>query len=292
MTYRSSREVNAADAVPATEAHGSIQWKGTDVCMDVRCPCGQAGHLDTEFAYYYQCAACGRKYEVGSNVRLYELAEDYVAYPDGPKHEPSFKVDLGMSSREGREVPIHPSVSTATREQRRTEVDLQIAAAQVRAHYAAGGGPLKITFGEPDPKTRTMAYSVTLPEVRTYKIDLTVDGETLTPGPPMSIAPFTVLTEPAKPDRLGGGEARTAYDEYLVGQRADEDLERVRLGLKRDLRPDQVRSLAGELLDLRALCDAVREYAENHHQRSDDPEFDVLCAAYEHAVGTDPRDAE
>lgn len=70
----------------------------------------------------------------------------------------------------------------------------------------------------------------------------------------------------------------------------DEDLERVRLGLKRDLRSDQVRSLAGELHDLRTLRDAVREYVENHHQRSDDPEFDALCAAYEYAVGVDPRE--
>lgn len=40
-------------------AHGWIQWKGTDVCMDVHCKCGEHSHLDAEFAYYIKCPKCG-----------------------------------------------------------------------------------------------------------------------------------------------------------------------------------------------------------------------------------------
>jgi len=39
--------------------HGWIQWKGTDVCMDIYCPhCGEHTHLDADFAYTVRCGAC------------------------------------------------------------------------------------------------------------------------------------------------------------------------------------------------------------------------------------------
>lgn len=49
---------------------GWIQWKGTNVCMDVRCECGALGHVDAEFAYHVECSACGRVYAVGAYVKL------------------------------------------------------------------------------------------------------------------------------------------------------------------------------------------------------------------------------
>ena len=50
--------------------HGRIQWKGTNVCMDVYCSCGYHGHIDDEFFYYYKCCKCNQVYSVGSNVKL------------------------------------------------------------------------------------------------------------------------------------------------------------------------------------------------------------------------------
>ena len=32
--------------------HGWIQWKGTDVCIDLHCECGSHGHVDGDFVYY------------------------------------------------------------------------------------------------------------------------------------------------------------------------------------------------------------------------------------------------
>lgn len=58
--------------------HGWIQWKGTDVCMDVRCTCGAQMHVDGEFVYYIGCKLCGRTYAVGAYVKLVELTD--------PKH--------------------------------------------------------------------------------------------------------------------------------------------------------------------------------------------------------------
>lgn len=62
-----------------TDPHAWIQWKGTDVCADAHCACGEVGHVDAEFFYNYRCRACGRVYEVGSSVRLYELTPEQSA---------------------------------------------------------------------------------------------------------------------------------------------------------------------------------------------------------------------
>ena len=49
--------------------HGWIQWKETDVCINLHCPCGYHGHVDGEFFYVYRCR-CGQMYTVGANVKL------------------------------------------------------------------------------------------------------------------------------------------------------------------------------------------------------------------------------
>lgn len=55
--------------------YGWIQWKGTDVCIDLHCVCGHHGHFDGDFFYYYQCPECKAKYAVGMNVALIPLTE-------------------------------------------------------------------------------------------------------------------------------------------------------------------------------------------------------------------------
>jgi hypothetical protein len=56
--------------------HGWIQWKGTNVCMDVYCACGAHVHVDAEFCYQVECPHCKRVYAVGAYVRLVELTEE------------------------------------------------------------------------------------------------------------------------------------------------------------------------------------------------------------------------
>ena len=41
-----------------------IQWKGTDVCLDLQCTCGEHWHFDGDFAYVLQCPTCGAKWEM------------------------------------------------------------------------------------------------------------------------------------------------------------------------------------------------------------------------------------
>ncbi len=63
-----------------SESHGWIQWKGTDVCMDIHCKCGHFGHIDADFFYCYKCPKCDRKYAVGQNVKLIELNQSQEEY--------------------------------------------------------------------------------------------------------------------------------------------------------------------------------------------------------------------
>lgn len=53
--------------------HGWIQWKGTDVCMDIHCECGVLTHIDASFCYFVTCGACGRRYFVNGHVELVPL---------------------------------------------------------------------------------------------------------------------------------------------------------------------------------------------------------------------------
>jgi len=48
-----------------------IQWKGTDVCMDWVCDCGELNHEDRDFCYEVQCPKCLKVFAVGSNPKLY-----------------------------------------------------------------------------------------------------------------------------------------------------------------------------------------------------------------------------
>jgi hypothetical protein len=53
--------------------HGWIQWKGTDVCMDIYCACGHHSHIDAEFAYYVECPKCHKVYMCNGHIELIEL---------------------------------------------------------------------------------------------------------------------------------------------------------------------------------------------------------------------------
>lgn len=65
------------DSMP--RPHGWIQWKGTDVCIDLHCTCGYHGHVDRDFFYFYQCPKCRQKYAVGQTVPLIPLTPELIA---------------------------------------------------------------------------------------------------------------------------------------------------------------------------------------------------------------------
>lgn len=56
--------------------HLWIQWKGTDVCADIYCDCGQQCHFDGDFLYFFKCPHCGQRWEVGTHITIYKVKED------------------------------------------------------------------------------------------------------------------------------------------------------------------------------------------------------------------------
>lgn len=57
----------------AEDERAWIQWKGTKVCMDVSCKCGEPFHIDAEFAYHIKCPKCGQVYECDGHIKLHPL---------------------------------------------------------------------------------------------------------------------------------------------------------------------------------------------------------------------------
>ena len=52
-----------------------IQWKGTDVCMDFHCMCGNSIHIDDDFVYAVKCLSCNTVWELGTEVQVTELTD-------------------------------------------------------------------------------------------------------------------------------------------------------------------------------------------------------------------------
>ena len=55
--------------------HGWIQWKGTNVCMDIHCRCGEISHIDAEFCYYVKCPYCNTVYFCNGHIEFIRMAE-------------------------------------------------------------------------------------------------------------------------------------------------------------------------------------------------------------------------
>lgn len=56
--------------------HGWIQFKGTDICMDVHCKCGELTHVDGSFVYFVECSSCGTVYELNGHIELIERVRE------------------------------------------------------------------------------------------------------------------------------------------------------------------------------------------------------------------------
>lgn len=58
------------------ETHAFIQWKGTDVCMDFHCDCGEHCHVDAMFVYNVKCPGCGTVWQMPSILYPRKAAPD------------------------------------------------------------------------------------------------------------------------------------------------------------------------------------------------------------------------
>ena len=88
---------------PKDGAHGWIQWKGTNVCIDIHCRCGRLGHFDGDSFYHYRCPGCGQAYAVGQNVKLIPLTAEQAQHV--MEHHVGFQTD---DDDEAERQPITP----------------------------------------------------------------------------------------------------------------------------------------------------------------------------------------
>jgi hypothetical protein len=64
-----------SEAALRGQPHAWIQWKGTDVCMDVHCKCGEHFHIDGFFAYSVKCPSCGHIWIPVQSIALIDPPE-------------------------------------------------------------------------------------------------------------------------------------------------------------------------------------------------------------------------
>jgi hypothetical protein len=76
----SYKSIYSQDFDVSDQPHGWIQWKGTDVCIDLHCECGAHCHFDGDFLYHWECPHCHAKYAIGCNVKLIKLNAEQVKH--------------------------------------------------------------------------------------------------------------------------------------------------------------------------------------------------------------------
>ena len=59
---------------------GDVQWKGTDVCIDLECECGWDGHFDGYFMYHIECPGCEKIFKAETAITFTPLEEGCDAF--------------------------------------------------------------------------------------------------------------------------------------------------------------------------------------------------------------------
>jgi hypothetical protein len=71
----------------------NVQYKGTDLCMDFYCDCGEGSHFDGLFAYVIQCPHCQSFFKMPTDLTLERLEsfnpeeENYLTAVDADDYE-------------------------------------------------------------------------------------------------------------------------------------------------------------------------------------------------------------
>lgn len=81
---------------------GFIQWKGTDVCLDVPCSCGALVHVDGFFAYTVRCPHCGTVWRLPTRLPLVRVD---TPDPDVPCVDAQPDDDVTLRERSPRPHP-------------------------------------------------------------------------------------------------------------------------------------------------------------------------------------------
>ena len=67
------------EIVKGFESTAWIQWKGTEVCIDIHCKCGKHSHIDAEFFYYFRCE-CGQLYWPQTTIAMIPIDGEHAKF--------------------------------------------------------------------------------------------------------------------------------------------------------------------------------------------------------------------
>ena len=76
MKAKTSKEAWELQETYEDKPHGWIQWKNTNVSMDIRCKCGHVANIQASFAYYVKCPNCNTVYMCNGHIQLIEIEEE------------------------------------------------------------------------------------------------------------------------------------------------------------------------------------------------------------------------
>lgn len=93
-TAKNSKEAWDMQETYAGNPHGWVQWKGTQVCMDVHCQCGHLSHIDADFAYFVKCPKCATVYMCNGHIELIKLEEEPDSFVVTDAEEEQFYKDF------------------------------------------------------------------------------------------------------------------------------------------------------------------------------------------------------
>lgn len=63
---------------PFSEPYGWIQFKGSTLCIDISCECGEGYHYDGSFCYFIRCPNCKKVFALNGHISLHEAQpEEY-----------------------------------------------------------------------------------------------------------------------------------------------------------------------------------------------------------------------
>lgn len=81
---------------PKPRPSAFVQWKGTDICVDLHCECGYHGHFDGFFAYGLRCAECGKEWTMPHSFGLLPGDEDELVQETFGPHNESRPIEAAV----------------------------------------------------------------------------------------------------------------------------------------------------------------------------------------------------
>lgn len=181
MTHKKAKTYDEAAELENRQEgqpHGWIQWKGTDLCMDFHCACGEHTHIDCNFVYAVKCGACGKVYRLNAHVEAIEVEDEESCHIE-PK-----VTDWDGSKEEAIDVEKTESVFGTVRtlsadETKQLKDILTSRVGNYRIAEISEFAPLSPTWLNAERRERLKEFLGENPTVRVYGDSATVRTRTL-----------------------------------------------------------------------------------------------------------------